>query len=54
MSGITGVAVQISRRSGNVWNVISLTNNWTLDRQNTTGAYVSSIMAAGPEAQGMV
>ena len=45
IAGITGVIVIVSRRSGNVWNVISLTDGWTLERQNAAGEYISKLMA---------
>ena len=37
--------VQVSRKSGNVWNMISVTDNWTLQSQNTAGEYICSEMA---------
>ncbi len=37
--------VRLSRKSGKVWNVITLTDSWTLDRQNTAGAYISELMS---------
>lgn len=40
-----GVIVQISRKSGNVWNMISVTDGWTLENQNTAGEFISSQMA---------
>jgi hypothetical protein len=39
------VIVQVSRKSGNVWNMISVTDNWTLQSQNTAGEYICSEMA---------
>ena len=39
------VIVQVSRKSGNVWNTISVTDGWTLQSQNTAGEYISSEMA---------
>jgi hypothetical protein len=41
-----GVIVQVSRRSGNVWTMISVTDGWTLERQNTAGESISLQMAA--------
>lgn len=40
-----GVIVQVSRKSGNVWNVISITEGWTLETQNSAGEFISSEMA---------
>ena len=37
--------VQVSRKSGNVWNMISVTDSWTLQSQNTAGEYISLEMA---------
>ena len=39
-----GFLVEVSRKSGNVWNVISVTDGWTLENQNAAGAYISSVM----------
>ncbi len=44
LENILGVMVQVLRKSGNVWNVISLTNEWTLENQNAAGLYISSKM----------
>ena len=44
LENILGVIVQVFRKSGNVWNVISLTNEWTLENQNAAGLYISSKM----------
>lgn len=35
---ITGLVTRIFRKSGNVWIETSLTDDWTLSRQNTEGA----------------
>ncbi|QEC65766.1 hypothetical protein FRZ67_00015 [Panacibacter ginsenosidivorans] len=43
-----GLLVQISRKSGNVWNTISLTENWTLEEQNNAGKFISSEMKLPP------
>jgi hypothetical protein len=43
--GTLGLTAQICRKSGNVWNAVSLTDGWTLDRQNAAGEYISAIMA---------
>ena len=40
-----GLYIQVLRRSGNVWNVISLTDSWTLENQNNEGKFISSQMA---------
>lgn len=42
--GALGVRARVCRKSGAVWNAISVTDGWTLDRQNAAGEYVSSIM----------
>ena len=39
-----GVIVQVSRKSGNVWNIISITEGWTLESQNSAGEFISSEM----------
>src|SRR3954447_20965882 len=31
---LLGLSMQVSRKSGNVWNNISLTDSWTLESQN--------------------
>jgi hypothetical protein len=41
-----GLLAEVSRKSGNVWNVISVTGGWTLKNQNAAGEYISSLMAA--------
>lgn len=41
-----GVVVQVSRKCGNVWNVISITEGWTLESQNSAGEFISSEMMA--------
>ena len=40
-----GVIVKVCRKSGNVWNTISLSDSWTLQSQNIAGEYISSEMA---------
>lgn len=42
---ILPVLVQMSRKSGNVWNAISISHEWTLQSQNTAGEFISSQMA---------
>lgn len=42
---ILPVIVQMSRKSGNVWNTISISHEWTLQSQNTAGEFISSEMA---------
>lgn len=42
---LLGLSIQVFRKSGNVWNVISLTNGWTLESQNKAGEFISSEMA---------
>lgn len=39
-----GVAIQVSRKSGKVWNVITVTDSWTLNTQNSAAEFVSSLM----------
>jgi hypothetical protein len=36
------VPMQVSRKSGNVWNIISITEGWTLENQNKAGAFISA------------
>lgn len=42
---LLGVIVQVYRKSGNVWNVISITDGWTLESQNAAGEFISTEMA---------
>jgi len=37
-----GLAVQVFRRSGNVWLETTMTDHWTLRKQNEHGAEISS------------
>jgi hypothetical protein len=37
---ITGLVTRIFRKSGNVWIETSLTDDWTLSRQNTEGSQI--------------
>jgi len=39
-----GMIVRMRRKSGKVWNAISLTDGWTLARQDAAGQYISSLM----------
>ena len=39
-----GIAVQVFRKTGNVWNEISVTDGWTLASQNAAGESISSEM----------
>ena len=41
---LLGLSIQICRKSGNVWNAISLTNSWTLQSQNVAGEFISTEM----------
>lgn len=41
-----GLSVQLFRKSGNIWNVISLTEGWTLENQNKAGEFISTEMNA--------
>lgn len=45
VKNVLGLAVQFSRKSGNVWNVITLTDNWTLEDQNNAGKFISTEMS---------
>lgn len=40
-----GVRVGISRKSGNVWNLVSVTDEWTLETQNAAGEFICAEMA---------
>lgn len=42
---LLGLSIQVFRKSGNVWNVISLTDSWTLASQNKAGEFISTEMA---------
>jgi hypothetical protein len=37
-----GVSIHVYRRSGNVWIETTLTNDWTLERQNKEGEQITS------------
>ncbi|MCW3110780.1 MAG: hypothetical protein JWQ09_5286 [Segetibacter sp.] len=41
---LLGLSIQICRKSGNVWNAISITNSWTLQSQNMAGEFISTEM----------
>ena len=41
---LLGQSIQVFRKSGNVWNVISLTKSWTLQSQNMAGEFISTEM----------
>jgi hypothetical protein len=41
---LLGIVIQISRKSGNVWNAISVTDGWSLENQNSAGEFISSEM----------
>ena len=43
---LLGLSIEVFRKSGNVWNAISLTNSWTLQSQNKAGEFISTEMAA--------
>jgi hypothetical protein len=45
LSAALGLIVKMCRKSGKVWNAISLTDAWTLARQDAAGQYISSLMA---------
>ena len=42
---LLGLTMQVSRKSGNVWNAISLTDNWTLRSQNEAAEFICTEMA---------
>lgn len=44
LHGILKVGVDICRKSGSVWNRISVTVGWTLEEQNSAGAFICSEM----------
>ncbi|MBG9378128.1 hypothetical protein I5907_17960 [Panacibacter sp. DH6] len=48
VKSILGLTVQFSRKSGNVWNAITLTDSWTLEDQNDAGKFISSEMSLPP------
>lgn len=48
IKSILGLSVQFSRKSGNVWNAITLTDSWTLEDQNDAGKFISSEMSLPP------
>jgi hypothetical protein len=48
---LLGLSVQVSRKSGNIWNLITLTDSWTLEEQNDAGKFISSEMN-GPPVKG--
>lgn len=39
-----GLSLQVLRKSGNVWNLISITDSWTLENQNNAARFISSEM----------
>lgn len=41
---LLGLSIQICRKSGNVWNAISITNSWSLETQNMAGEFISTEM----------
>lgn len=40
----SGTNIDVYRKSGNVWNVITLTDSWTLESQNKAGKFISCEM----------
>ena len=40
----SGTNIDVYRKSGNVWNMISLTESWTLKSQNNAGKFISCEM----------
>ena len=43
-----GVSIQVSRKSGKVWNLITVTESWTLKTQNSAAEYICSLMKLSP------
>jgi hypothetical protein len=43
---LLGLSIRVCRKSGNVWNDISLTYNWSLESQNKAGEFISTEMSA--------
>ncbi len=43
-TNMLGIEVEVSRKSGNVWNLISLTGSWSLESQNEAGKFICSQM----------
>jgi hypothetical protein len=43
---LLGLQLKVYRKSGNIWNLISVTENWTLESQNKAGEFISIEMAA--------
>ncbi|MDB5232407.1 MAG: hypothetical protein JWN76_3212 [Chitinophagaceae bacterium] len=41
---VLGIMAQVSRKSGNIWNLVSVTDGWTLETQNAAGEFISSEM----------
>ncbi len=41
-----GLYIQVFGKSGNVWNVISFTDSWTLESHNKAAEFISAEMAA--------
>lgn len=39
-----GTNIEVYRKSGRVWNTITLTDSWTLDSQNNAGKFISCKM----------
>lgn len=46
-----GLTVQLFRKSGNIWNIISLTEGWTLENQNKAGEFISTEMKSGSKTE---
>lgn len=51
LKDMLGLSGKIFRKSGKVWNVISLTDSWTLESQNKAGEFISNEMAAASKLQ---
>ncbi|MBS1598875.1 MAG: hypothetical protein JST75_11685 [Bacteroidetes bacterium] len=44
-----GLSAQVFRKSGKLWIETSLTDNWTLDKQNREGEFISKTGDDGPK-----
>ena len=43
VQNLTSLVPELSRRAGQVWSLITLTEDWTLSRQNSEGAEISAL-----------
>jgi len=49
VSSLFQTKLQICRKSGNVWNAVTITVGWTLERQNAAGEHISDIIRTSKE-----